>query len=127
MPISESNSTAFPYVFVGDEAFVLSATMMRPYPRRDLNVTKRTFNCRLCVARRYIECTFGILANKWRIFHRPINVNIELINDIIKSACILHNFVRDRDGYLKIHTNPLTETIARDSVYRNNTTALRYR
>lgn len=128
-PISESNSTAFPYVFVGDEAFALSATMMRPYPRRDLNVTKRTFNYRLCVARRYIECTFGILANKWRIFHRPINVNIELINDIIKSACILHNFVRDRDGYSFEDSlnNPLTETIARDSVYRNNTTALRYR
>lgn len=128
-PISESNSTSFPYVFVGDEAFALSKTMMRPYPRRDLNVTRRTFNYRLCRARRYIECTFGILANKWRIFHRPINVNTDLINDIIKSACILHNFVRDKDGYSFEDSlnNPLTESIARDSVRRNNTTALRYR
>lgn len=128
-PISESNSTSFPYVFVGDEAFALSTTMMRPYPRRDLNVTRRTFNYRLCRARRYIECTFGILANKWRIFHRPINVNTDLANDIIKSACILHNFVRDRDGHSFEDSlnNPLTETIARDSVRRNNITALRYR
>nr|CAI5844571.1 unnamed protein product [Callosobruchus analis] len=30
-----------------------------------------------------VECTFGILANKWRI---------------IKAACILHNFVRCKGG-----------------------------
>ena len=26
----------------------------------------------------YIECTFGILANKWRILHKPLNVNMTL-------------------------------------------------
>nr|CAH7767049.1 unnamed protein product [Callosobruchus chinensis] len=26
----------------------------------------------LCRARRYVECSFGILSNKWRIFHRPL-------------------------------------------------------
>ncbi|KAL4125803.1 hypothetical protein QTP88_010043 [Uroleucon formosanum] len=52
-----------------------------------------------------------------------------LINDIIKSACLLHNFVRDRDSFSFEDTlnNPLTETIASDSVRRNNRTALRYR
>ncbi|XP_064292695.1 uncharacterized protein LOC135309930, partial [Plodia interpunctella] len=50
-------------------------------------------------ARRYVECSFGILSNKWRIFHRPLNVDISLATDIIKACCILHNYVRDRDGY----------------------------
>lgn len=128
-PISESSDVCLPYVFVGDEAFALSRNLMRPYARKDLNVTKRTFNYRHCRARRYVECTFGILANKWRIFHKPINVNMDLVNDIVKSACVLHNFVRDRDGYLFEDTlnNPLTETIAADSVRRNNRTALSYR
>jgi len=61
---------------------------------------KTVFNYRLSRARRFIECLFGILTNKWRIFHRPLNVNIELAIDIIKACVVLHNFVRLRDGYL---------------------------
>lgn len=128
-PISDNSTTYLPYVFVGDEAFALSTNMMRPYARNDLNVTKRTFNYRHCRARRYVECTFGIYANKWHIFHRAINVNTDLAKDIIKTACVLHNFVRDRDGYSFEDTlnNPLTENIGTDSVRRNNRLAMRYR
>ncbi|KAL4715428.1 hypothetical protein ACJJTC_015331 [Scirpophaga incertulas] len=61
-----------PFVFVGDEAFALSRHIMRP--RRNLSVKQRVFNYRLTRARRIIECTFGILANKWRILHRPLDV-----------------------------------------------------
>lgn len=43
--------------------------------------------------------TFGILSNKWRIFHRAINVNMDLAIDIVKCCCILHNYVRTRDGF----------------------------
>jgi hypothetical protein len=65
---------------------------------------KRIFNYLLSRARRYIECTFGILANKWRIFHRLINVNTDFAEDIIKACCILHNCVRERDCYNFEHT-----------------------
>jgi hypothetical protein len=60
---------------------------------------KRTYNYRLFRARRYIECTFGILSNKWRIFHRSLNVSVEFAEDIVKACTVLHNFVRLRDGY----------------------------
>ena len=60
---------------------------------------KKFFNYHLCGARRYIEWTFGILTSKWRIFHRPLNVKIDFIEDIIKACVVLHNFVRERDGY----------------------------
>jgi hypothetical protein len=60
---------------------------------------KRTYNYRLSRARRYIECTFGILSNKWRIFHRPLNVSVEFAEDIVKACTVLHNFLRVRDGY----------------------------
>ena len=43
------------------------------------------------------ECAFGMLANKWRIFHRPIDVDNDFADSIIKAACVLHNFVRIRD------------------------------
>lgn len=63
-----------PWVFVGDEAFGLSKHVMRPYGGKNLDVLQKIFNYRLSRARRYVECAFGILANKWRIFHRLINV-----------------------------------------------------
>lgn len=46
-----------------------------------------------------MECAFGILSNKWRIFHRPLNVSPDFAVDIVKVCTVLDNFVRDRDGY----------------------------
>ncbi|XP_063865375.1 uncharacterized protein LOC135103260 [Scylla paramamosain] len=90
--------THMPFIFVADEAFGLSQHIVRPYAGKFLSQKKRIFNYRLSRAHRLIECSFGILANKWRIFHRPLNVSLSLAEDIIKACCVLHNFVRDRDG-----------------------------
>ena len=87
-----------PFVFVGDEAFAASTHILRPYSNRYLDAKKRIFNYRLSRARRMVECTFGILASKWRIFYRSLDVNLKHSTEIIKAACILHNFVRKRDG-----------------------------
>lgn len=57
-----------PFTFIGDEAFGLSTHMQRPYGGKNLSQKKKIFNYRLSRARRYIECAFGILTNKWRIF-----------------------------------------------------------
>lgn len=97
-PISDLNPVSVPFVFLADDAFSLSRRVMCPYVGRTLTMVKRTFNYRHCRGRRFVECTFGILASKWRIFHRPLNVDIDFAIDIVKTCCILHNFVRDRDG-----------------------------
>lgn len=86
------------HVILGDKAFSLSENLLRPYSGKQLTEDKQTFNNRLSIARRFIECTFGILAEKWRIFHRPIDVDIDFANCIIKATCVLHNFVRTKDG-----------------------------
>lgn len=93
-----STNCNLPFVLVGDEAFALSHNLLRPYGGHSLDIKKRIFNYRLCRARRYIKCTFGILENKWRIFHRPINVSQEFSKDIVKACVILHNLVRVKDG-----------------------------
>ncbi|KAE9534113.1 hypothetical protein AGLY_008849 [Aphis glycines] len=108
-----------PYeIMFGDEAFGLSTNVLRPYAGKYLQDIKRTFNYRLSRARRYVECSFGILSNKWRIFHRPIDVNVEFAIDIVKCCCVLHNFVRDRDGFKFDDT--LTITGMEDLDYDNN-------
>jgi len=54
-----------PFVNVGDEAFVLSEHVLRPYPN---SIQQRIYIYRLTRARRMVECAFGILASKWRFF-----------------------------------------------------------
>jgi hypothetical protein len=45
-----------------------------------------------------VECAFGILSNKWRIFQRPFNISPDFAGDIVNGCIFLHNFVRERDG-----------------------------
>lgn len=92
------NLRPLPFVFVADEAFGISVNLMRPYPGNHLTKEQRIFNYRLSSARRFVECAFGILTNKWRIFHRPLNLKHSNCISVIKAACALHNYVRDRDG-----------------------------
>lgn len=88
-----------PFVIVGDEAFGLGEHLMRPYPRRNLTDSRKVFNYRLTRARRFVECAFGILSNKWAILHTAMSVQPKFAEVITKTVCILHNFVRRRDGY----------------------------
>nr|CAH7719378.1 unnamed protein product [Callosobruchus chinensis] len=44
-----------------------------------------------------VENAFGILAQKWRIFFRPMEVSVKSVTLIVKTCCILHNFLRDNN------------------------------
>jgi hypothetical protein len=46
-----------------------------------------------------IECAFGILANKWRLFHRPSDVAPQFCDSRVKVCCTLHKFIRRNDGF----------------------------
>ena len=92
-------SEDMPYVLVADEAFALHDNLLRPFGGHNLSVKKRIFNYRLSRARRYVECTFGILSNKWRIFHRSLNVSKSFAKEIVKACVVLHNIVRIKDGF----------------------------
>jgi len=39
------------------------------------------------------------LSNKWRIFQRPLNVSPDFEVVIVQASGVLHNSVRERDGY----------------------------
>jgi len=85
---------------VADEAFALHKNLLRPLPGKTLNEKRRIFNYRLSRARQYIECTFGIMSKKWRVFQTNSLVEPDAAVIITKACCVLHNFVRRRDGYI---------------------------
>lgn len=88
-----------PFVLVADEAFALHKNLLRPFPGRTLNNKRRVFNYRLSRAIQYIDCTFGIMSKKWRVFQTNILVEADAAVIITKACCVLHNFVRRRDGF----------------------------
>lgn len=84
-----------PYFFIGDGAYPLSKNLIKPYPGKHLSRNERLFNKRLSRARVCVECGFGRLCQKWRIFYRPIQNQPKNAALIVKGACILHNVIID--------------------------------
>ncbi|XP_064464983.1 uncharacterized protein LOC135376409 [Ornithodoros turicata] len=97
MKLPQSN-VIVPHVFVGDEAFQLKPNFLRPYSGRGLSVKERVFNLRLSRARHCAENAFGILASRWRILLTTINLNPSNVDNVVKAACVLHNFLADCCG-----------------------------
>ncbi|KAK7869252.1 hypothetical protein R5R35_000873 [Gryllus longicercus] len=86
-----------PFVFVGGEAFPLFENLMRPYPKRSVtdNDEKKVFNYRLSRARQTVECSFSILASRFRIFRAPFEIKVNSVISVVKAACVLHNYLRN--------------------------------
>ena len=82
-----------PHVIVGDDAFPLRHYLLKPYPSRQLDISKRIFNYRLSRARRIVENVFGILTHRFGIFQKPIPLEPNKVVTIVLAACALHNFL----------------------------------
>ncbi|KAJ4449466.1 hypothetical protein ANN_00865 [Periplaneta americana] len=91
---SLQDATVLPHVIVGDEAFHLTTTMMRPYPNKQSrhNEEKRIFNIRHSRTRRTSENSFEIMSKYWRVFFTPIPVLMEVVDDLVMSAVFSTTF-----------------------------------
>lgn len=89
-----------PHIFLGDEAFALLENLLKPYPREQSLVdrTKAIFNYRLSRARRIVENAFGLLTQNFRIYLTPIDMNIDVTEDLVTVTCILHNMIIKERG-----------------------------
>ena len=85
-----------PYFFIGDDAFALRETMMKPYSLRGLDNEDRIFNYRLSRARRVVENAFGILGNRFQVLLTTMQHHPSTVKLIVKACIVLHNLMRLR-------------------------------
>ena len=79
-----------PHFLVGDDAFALSSYLMKPYAQTGLTEERRIFNYGLSWARRISENAFGILANRWRVFHKNFQLESDKITVVTLAKLTLH-------------------------------------
>lgn len=71
---------------------------MKPFSGiHDRGSSKRICNYRFCRGRRVVENAFGILSDKFRIFHSKANLQPEKIKIAVMPCVCLHNFIRRND------------------------------
>lgn len=89
---------AAPFVMLGDEAYPLRKYLLRPYSKTNLNNDSELFNTMLSKSRKSIECAFGIITNKWRLLTKSIETDIYGAELFVKTICLLHNIIIDKEG-----------------------------
>ena len=87
------DTTDVPYFIVSDDAFALKDYCMKPYSKRTMSVRELIFNYRLSRARRVVENAFGILAQRFRIYHRPIDLHVDTVRLVMQCTVVLHNLL----------------------------------
>nr|CAH7740478.1 unnamed protein product [Callosobruchus chinensis] len=93
-----NSNLSMPHVIIADEAYPLMRNLLKPYSKQELNEEKEYFNKRLSRARRTVECAFGIIRSKWQILDKPILTSAEHADKIIKTVCLLHNIIINKEG-----------------------------
>ncbi|XP_067139320.1 uncharacterized protein [Centruroides vittatus] len=86
-----------PPLIIGDSAFPLQPTLMKPFPSKTEDEMEKTFNFRLSRARRVVENAFGRLKARFRRLSKRMDNRIDISKRIIKTCCILHNLCEKRD------------------------------
>ena len=85
------------FVILGDNAYPLKTYLMKPFTRKFMPCEENVFNCRLLQARRNVECTFGIITEKWRLLNKAIVTNFNKAEKIVRCIRLLHNII-DTEG-----------------------------
>ena len=67
--------------------------MMKSYPQQNLTTKRRVYNYRQSGRRRISENLFGILANRWCIYHKVILLEPTAVKSVVLPTLALRNML----------------------------------
>ena len=106
-----------PFVFVGDEAFPLKPNLMRPYAGPQApGSPQRIVNYWLSRASLVVECAFGTLSARWRMYRWVLTLKQKTIELCVKATCIRHNFLRTCQGTRRSQLTQTEISVPSDSL-----------
>ena len=80
------------YHLIGDDAFPMTVTLLKPYPYKNMVREKRIVNYQLSRGRIVVENAFGILADRFGAFHTKSTLSPDKVTDMVLATCCLHTF-----------------------------------
>lgn len=95
------NGTLLPEggIVVGDDAFPLKTYLLKRHPN-ETTTAEKTYNYKFSRARRIVENGFGILDSRFRVLGKSIQLQEETLIKIIRTTCVLHNWLRKSSPYI---------------------------
>ena len=91
-----SDDRPLPYFILGDDAFPMRTTLMKPYRRRNLTHQQKIFNYRLSRGRRVVENAFGILVWRWQCLVNIMLQTPRAVKGVVRACLCFHNLIRMR-------------------------------
>ena len=94
--LTEGSGLPEGYCLYGDNAYVSESYMAVPFPTisSGLRDAYNYYHSQVCIN---IECTFGVLTNRWCLVKSPVSATISInqVNALVSCLCKLHNFCID--------------------------------
>lgn len=84
-----------PYFVIGDAAFALRTTLVKPVGAKPLPIRERIFNYRLSKVSRCVKNAFGILANRFRCLPSAMAQVPSTVETIVLACLCIHYRLRD--------------------------------
>ena len=80
----------------GDEAYSITENLLTPWPGRNLDPFKDSFNFHFSGGNRnVIERAFGLMTERWGIFWKKLHVSLKRASQIVLACAALQNFLID--------------------------------
>ena len=84
------------FFILRDDAFPLKLWLMRPYSSCSMDLKEMVFNYRIRWGRTVVENAFGMLTSRFRIFQRPLQQVLPVVNRVVMACIVLHSLLRIR-------------------------------
>ena len=103
---------------MGDSAYIMKSYLLVPYNYAASKLLEDACNFLQSNCRIRIECTFGELVMRFRIFWRELRYDLTKVGNIINAAALLHNFtVDEREEEDKVVDTKLFQKFSREKMY----------